>query len=467
MTGLYTEIINTTHALIVVFDTDGRIVLFNRACERVSGYRFEEVQGRQIWDFLLLPEEAAGVKAIFAELKAGHFPNVHKNYWITKSGERCFIEWSNSAVIDETGCVTHVIGTGIDVTEKRAAEHALRETQQRQRALLDSIPDVAWLMDADERYIEINRNYSRLWGIDASDIIGKQMRDFFPAQIAAENAAENCEVLRTGKPLHIEKHRVIRGREYWFDTTKVPSLDEAGNVTGIACISHDITERKLAEAQRMARDAGLRAALVKEVHHRIKNNLQGVITLIQQLTSPHPENASLVDAVITRLNAIASVHGLYGAIGKSDLRLEQVLLALVSSLKVLDVDLPVRLSVQSAPESVRVTESEIVPLALVVNELIMNAIKHSRSTTDSDPVEVVLESAGECARVIIRNHSGRLPAQFDFDTGAGLGTGLSLVRSLLPPAGAALRFENAAGPTGTQVELTLRPPVITLLPSSP
>jgi len=62
MSDLHTEIINTTHALIIVLDAKGRIVMFNPACERASGYRFEEVNGRPFWDFLLVPEEAEGVE---------------------------------------------------------------------------------------------------------------------------------------------------------------------------------------------------------------------------------------------------------------------------------------------------------------------------------------------------------------------------------------------------------------------
>ena len=464
MSDLYAEIVRTTQALIVVLDADGRVVMFNPACERASGYRFEEVQGLPVWDFLLLQEEIDGVKAVFADLRAGHFPNTYGNHWITKSGEHRSIEWSNSAVTDESGRVVHVIATGIDVTEKRSVEAALRNAEQRQRALLDGIPDAAWLVDADSRYIAVNRSYAERWGIDQSNVIGKSVLEVFPGLPGTERIEENREVMRAGTPLHIERRRVIDGREYWLEVRKVPIADGTGDVIGMACISRDISERKLAEAQRLARDAGLRASLIQEVHHRIKNNLQGVITFIQQLASGHPENAGLVDAAIARLNAISSVHGLFGTFGENDHRLEQILLSLVSSLKVVNGDLPIRLSIRSEPQSVRVIAGEIVPLALVINELIMNAVKHTRGAAGGDPVEIVLESIGDRATIAISTHSGRFPAQFDFAAGAGLGTGLALVKSLLPPAGAELRFENSADSAGTIVELTLRPPVINSLP---
>lgn len=467
MSDLYTEIVNTTRALIIVFDAEGRIVMFNPACERLTGYRFEEVQGLLIWDFLLLPEEIDGVKAVFADLRAGHFPNTHDNHWLTKSGERRFIEWSNSAVTDKSGRVAHVMGTGIDVTEKCEAERAMREGNERFRHLAENIPLVFWVREVpDNRISYVSPAYEQVWGRKLGDF--DEAYQSFAQSIHPDDREALFQKIQkeTGGSARTDsEYRIVRpdGTIRWIHSSAIPFPDESGQVRRIFGVAEDITERRLAEAQRMARDAGLRAALVQEVHHRIKNNLQGVITFIQQLASRHPENASLVDAVIARLNAIASVHGLYGTLGENDHRLEQILLTLVSSLKVINADLPVRLSIRSSPESVRVTAGEIVPLALVVNELIMNATKHSRSTVGGDPVEIVLETAGNCASITISTHSGQLPGQFDFATGAGLGTGLALVKSLLPPAGAELRFENLAAPGGTKVELTLRPPVINSL----
>jgi PAS domain S-box-containing protein len=716
MSDLHTEIVNTTRALIIVLDTKGRIVMFNPACERASGYRLDEVQGRSIWDFLLLPEETDTVKAVFDRLRVGQFPGAHENHWVTKSGERRLIEWSNSAATDESGRVIHIIGTGIDVTEQRAVERALQtsamhlrdlaenlplvfwtrempsgrvnyisaayekiwgrrlgdveeayqsfvqsihpddrellfrqiqreielhepteneyriirpdgtvrwihsraipfqdntgnairivgfadditerknsdlelrekslllselqrvahiggwsvdlatgkanwseeayriygvspdavalttkifldlihtddrsameewiracgagekpgdlefriirpdgklrilsgrgellrasantpprmigtvqditrlkraeqaahEAHQRQKALLDSIPDGAWLINADGRVIEINDVCAKRWNIDRAAMIGKKMGDFLPASIAERNAAEDHEVMRTVKPLHIERNRVIDGRDYWFEVIKTPVIDNAGKVTGIAGVSRDITEQRFAETRRMERDTKLRATLIREVHHRILNNLQGIITLVQTLATGHPESVQLLDAIITRINAVASVHGLFGSTTERELRLDQILLKLVSSLNILYTDLRIHFSTATSPEGVRLMESEIVPLALIVNELIMNAVKHSRSIMNSSPVEITLESIEGCARVIVRNHAGRLPAQFDFDNGVGLGNGLTLVKSLLPPNGALLHLANAAE-GGVQAELTLRPPVI-------
>lgn len=123
-------VLDTVGALIVVLDRGGRIVLFNEACERVTGYSCEEVAGKLLWDLLLVPAEVEPVKGVFSELRAGFFPNEYVNYWVTKAGERHLISWSNTALLGRDGSVTYVIGTGIDITDREELEGQLRQSQK-------------------------------------------------------------------------------------------------------------------------------------------------------------------------------------------------------------------------------------------------------------------------------------------------------------------------------------------------
>lgn len=120
-------VLDTAGALVVVLDPQGRIVRLNRACENLTGYTFDEVKGQPFWDLFLIPEEIEAVKAVFRELQAGELPNKYENYWLTRDGERRLIAWSNTGLLDGTGSVEYIIGTGIDITERRRAEEALQE----------------------------------------------------------------------------------------------------------------------------------------------------------------------------------------------------------------------------------------------------------------------------------------------------------------------------------------------------
>jgi PAS domain S-box-containing protein len=126
-------VLDIVGALVIVLDRGGRIVRFNRTCERTTGYSFEELRGREFFDLFLPPEEAAAVRAHFLNLRAGQFPGYFQNHWLTRDGLRRLIAWSNTALISE-GVVEHVIGTGIDVTEQKRAEEEREEALRRERA---------------------------------------------------------------------------------------------------------------------------------------------------------------------------------------------------------------------------------------------------------------------------------------------------------------------------------------------
>ena len=123
---LLSTVLEVTDALISVVDREGRIISFNRASEELSGYSFEEVRGRVFFDFLLPPEEAGSVRALFARLAEGEPQLRGENHWITKTGERRRIVWANAVVRDESGAIQHLVGTGIDVTRLREADAQLR-----------------------------------------------------------------------------------------------------------------------------------------------------------------------------------------------------------------------------------------------------------------------------------------------------------------------------------------------------
>ena len=83
-------------ALVVVLDVDDRIVYWNQPCSEVTGYSLEEVRGCRLWELLLAPEEVESVRSVLATLRTAQRPSRFANYWITKTGERRWIAWSNT-----------------------------------------------------------------------------------------------------------------------------------------------------------------------------------------------------------------------------------------------------------------------------------------------------------------------------------------------------------------------------------
>ena len=119
-------VLDIAGSLVCVFDPEGRFLRFNRACELLSGYTFEEIRGRPFYEFLIPTDEIETVRASLALLRAGEPPSPNVNSWVTRSGALRTIAWLDVCFFDATGSLTHIVSTGTDVTDERRADEALR-----------------------------------------------------------------------------------------------------------------------------------------------------------------------------------------------------------------------------------------------------------------------------------------------------------------------------------------------------
>lgn len=126
-------ILDTSGALMVVLDREGRIVRFNLACEAATGFSFAEVRGDHFIQRFVPPDEEEVVTAVFRNLRDGAGPSEHENFIRTRDGRRRLVAWTNNVLTDEDGVVEYVIGSGIDVTERRRLEREIIEISDREQ----------------------------------------------------------------------------------------------------------------------------------------------------------------------------------------------------------------------------------------------------------------------------------------------------------------------------------------------
>ncbi len=175
-------VLDTVGALVVVFDTAGRIVRFNRACEIASGYDFNILVGRYAWDRLIPEDDVDQAIATFDNLRAGGFPAVFENRWRNRDGSLRRIAWSATALLDQQGEVGFLIATGIDVTEQRAAESTLRESEARYRQLIEGSLGMICTHDLNGTLLSINEHGAESVGRSVSQMVGHALADFIPKE---------------------------------------------------------------------------------------------------------------------------------------------------------------------------------------------------------------------------------------------------------------------------------------------
>src|SRR5258708_34666978 len=112
-------------ALVIVIDQDGRIVRFNRACERMTGYSFSEVRNRAVWDLLNLADEDERFKKFIEEMQSGQRHDEYESRWLTREEAQRVIEWPGTPLPD--GAPGHMIATGIDITDRRRLDQPVHQ----------------------------------------------------------------------------------------------------------------------------------------------------------------------------------------------------------------------------------------------------------------------------------------------------------------------------------------------------
>jgi PAS domain S-box-containing protein len=241
-------VLDTAGTLIAVLDADGRMVQFNRACETTLGYTFAEVRGRPFWELSPNPDERDVGRRAFAALRDGSGPQTIEAPWHTRTGAVRWLGWSTTFLRAEDGSIRFVIATGIDVTERRAAQRALVRREEHWRALIEHASDLIGILGPEMQVQYISPSIRALLGFSPEEWRNRPAFELIhPDDIAAvaEALAAGLEHRDTGEPL---RFRVRHADGSWrmFEGTDTNLLDNEA-VRGIVVNLRDITDACVAE----------------------------------------------------------------------------------------------------------------------------------------------------------------------------------------------------------------------------
>lgn len=443
----YRLLADNAHDLIFTFDAAWRPTFVSPSVERLRGVSVQEAMTESFED-MMLPASAAKAREQAARFEklTGADRNIVESLDVEmrrKDGGSVWMEAVVRPLFDKAGVWLGVIGVGREITERRRIEEDLHRSREFLRMILEAIPDPVFVKDSDHRFVQVNGALCAMLGQPAEAIIGKADKDFVAAEEAEVFIARDNLVLETGKEdIFEERFTDNQGLTHIFVTRKGLFIDASGG-RFIVGVIRDVTADKRNE-QRLRDSLLEKEVLLKEVHHRVKNNLQVISSLLflQKDTIEDPAIQDIFEESRNRISSMALIHEeLYrsGDLARVDLKeyLERLTPKVVQSLRggraigfALDL------------EECRVPVDKAIPFGLIINELVTNAVKHAFVDRDTGTIRVTVAREGEMVRAAVEDDGLGLGQDFHPDAVKSLG--MQLVIQLTRQLRGALTFGSSA-----------------------
>lgn len=246
------SLLETANSLVVCLDNKACITVFNKECERVTGYKKEEVIGKSWPEIFLPPGHFYFQIEDFALWVRQHPEDKYEGPLVTKSGEIRTILWSNSAMFSPDSDQMRAIAVGHDITERKKAEQALRESEDKFRDIAELAPE--GIFETNKEGVITFANYKALayFGYDKEDLKrGIKILDMLLPEYRGQ-VAEKFDKLLKGEKLEPGEYRGVRKNGTVFPVSIHSSpIYHQGQITGVRGVAVDITERKRNEEMQM------------------------------------------------------------------------------------------------------------------------------------------------------------------------------------------------------------------------
>ena len=445
------RIVDTANEGIWTMDENHRTTFVNPRMTDMLGYPAEEMLGETVESFMF-PED---IPDHLERMRARHQgqPGHYEHRFRRRDGSVLWALVSSVATIDDRSHFRGSFGMFADITERRRIEEALRDSEERYRVLAEHSPDWQYWFGTDSRYRYISPSCLEITGYAAAELMadpGLLDRLVHPDDrpLYDEHFRSICtDVERDTVELEF-RIRCRNGRERWIGHICNAVVDERGRALGRRGVNRDITDRKRTERALGVALEG-KTSLLKEVHHRVKNNLQIVTSLLnlQARRVQNPAALATLQDTQGRIRSMALLHEtLYreGDLGQTDGAVYlSHLCAHLSSVFGARAG-RVRLRHQLAP--VALTLDQAVPCGLIVNELVSNAFKHAFPGERGGEIRVALTADPDGRRVLAVTDSGvGLPPGLDIERSDTLG--LQLVVGLARQLGGTVETRTDNGAT--------------------
>lgn len=429
-------------------DPEGHFIRANQAMAALLGYTSPE-------ELINSPEPVALTSYVQPEKREEYKKIMNEQGQVKefvfqaqrRDGQTRWVLENARTVKDKEGKVLYYEGHIQDVTPFFEAAQRLAETKARLETLINAVPDLIYFKDREGRYAIVNKAFEQAFELNREKILGKDDSQILPPDLAAQWMEGDAAIFNLKQwSIREEIFKGKDGRKVVFETIKAPLFEADGSLAGLVGISRDITQRKKIEEE-LRQLLQEKEVLLREINHRVKNNMQVISSLLSLQTQKLADNqaARTIKECQERIRSMALVHEmLYQQRAFHRIEFSSYLRLLSSHLfHAYKADSSL-LQLRVETEEIHFSLNTAFPCGLIVNELITNALQHAFLPGQRGEIIVKLERAEDKRFILTVKDTGRgLPADFDINHPESLG--LEIVKILVNQLGGYLRVTTAPG----------------------
>lgn len=427
---MYRTMVELAPDSIITMDLKGVITSCNTATATLTGYAKEDIVSRHISQLTFLRvEDIPLYLKLLTSIVKGKEPVIPEVHWLHKDGTRHVAEIS-ARLIKEGRKPLGILAIARDITERQHAEKLLQQSEEQYRTLVENLNVGVYRSAPGEEghFIDVNTAFVTMLGyrkeemltLKASDIyVNPEDRKKFNEKVSSQGFVKNEE-------LHLKRKD---GTPIIISDTATAVYNTDGSVLYFDGISEDITERKRVEEQ-IKQSLKEKEVLLQEIHHRVKNNMQIISSLLNLQSRSITDNymRTMFKESQNRIQSMALIHEkLYKSTDLASIDFKEYITGLVDSLTRSYYDVRGRVGVTMDVEDVFLGVDHAIPCGLIVNELVSNALKHAFPGERKGEITISLHKHDDTVDLAVSDNGVGIPEDIDFQSTQSLGLRLVII----------------------------------------
>jgi len=454
---------NANEAIVVAQDRVLKYV--NPKAVDITNFTQEELLYKPFIELIHPDDRKLVAERYQNRLKGNELPPVYPFRIVGKNGDVKWVEIS--AVLISWDGKPATLNFFTDVTERKQAEEAVRQSEEKYKSLYcmvrlmcDNVPDLIWAKDMKKKFVFTNKAMCEklLNAKNTDEPIGKT--DMYFAKRERETHADKPEwhtfgeicrdsdfiIMENKKKERFDEFGNVKGKFLYLDVYKAPFMNEQGKMIGTVGCGRDVTKEKHIE-EKIKSSLKEKELLLKEIHHRVKNNLQ-LVTSLLYLQSKYIKDKETLDMILESQNRVRSmslVHEkLYQSKNLAQINFSSYIKDLVSTLfrsySININKIKLKFNLQKAVLDV----DTAITCGLIINELVSNALKYAFPEDSSGEIQIDFKSINEGKFELLVSDNGiGLPNHFNITNESSLG--MRLVKTLVEQVRGKMEFEKKDG----------------------